>query len=229
MNLNQKIIISQGPMAKFLNMKDIHQLIKEVDALKLDDNNAYLEFYENNIESIEKIDPTHDREHFNAKLRFTKVYGISLVGVKQYSRGMLVLKDVISTYEKLAREENSNLKDWPSFENILWNYGLALQLLDEDKQSYSVFKRLAKYYPESKTYKVWLKSLRLILLRKYVSTLTIVVVIWVLSELTIFKNFDSKLKDNLSLIGDLLLGVWCVLTLYIYWLKRENTKAQKSS
>lgn len=210
-------------------MKDIKLLKKECDNLKIDDNQAYIDFYENNMESIEQIDSNKDKEHFNVKLQFTSQFGTSLVGVKQYSRGKLVLMNVISTYEKSAEEDKRDLREWQSFENVLWNYGLALQLLDEDKLSYNVFNRLVKYYPESKIYRVWLKSLRLILLRKYVTTLTIVVILWVLSEFTIFNKLDSRIQDKLSFISDFLLGTWCVLTLYMYWLKRENRKSQKSS
>ena len=48
--------------------KDISKLKQEVENLE-SDSLAYIRFYENNINSIEKIDITKNESHYNAKLR----------------------------------------------------------------------------------------------------------------------------------------------------------------
>jgi hypothetical protein len=55
--------------------KDIYELCIEFEKIKDDDYLSYIKFHEDNIHSIEHIEPEKDSNHFEAKLRFISEFG----------------------------------------------------------------------------------------------------------------------------------------------------------
>lgn len=211
-------------------LKDIYQLKKEFDKLKLSDNLAYIRFYESNIDSIENIDISKDNDHYTAKLRLFSEYGLSLVGGGHYTRGASVLEKAIPMFENAPDQDYDKLKEISYFEHLLWNYGLALWETKRIDSSLEVFNRLVDYYPDNDKYRNWLNGLKATKIRKYVNPLWIIVWIWIIGEFTFFEKFEKRTQFYLALIGGALFIVVGLLELYIFIVKRKkSTNSQQTA
>lgn len=202
---------------KNIKMKNILQIKKEFEELDLEDGLAYIDFYENNLDSIQNID---EKEDYQTKLSLKTEYGLSLVRMGHGQKGILVLKDVLAIFEK--SKDPDQLKGLAVYESVLWNYGFALMVFNQEKLAYKMFKRLVLAYPENGIYQIKYVELRIFHLRKYTRALAILVLLWVLGEFTVLNNLDHKIQAGITVIGDTLLICWCILSIYIYWMRRRK-------
>lgn len=205
-------------------LKDIHQLKEEFDNLNQSDNLAYIRFYENNLDSIDKIDIEKDEGHYNAKLRLFCEYGLSLVGGGHYTRGASVLEKAIPMFENAPNQDFDKLKEISYFEHLLWSYGVALWETQRIESSIEIFNRLVDYYPDNDKYRSWLNGLKATKIKKYTKPLWIVIAIWLVCDFTIFEKFDSIVQFRLSIFGAALLVIVGLLELYIYITKKKKAR-----
>ena len=205
-------------------LKDIHQLKEEFDNLNSSDNLAYIKFYENNLDSIDRIDIEKDDDHYNAKLRLFSEYGLSLVGGGHYTRGASVLEKAIPMFENAPNQDFNKLKEISYFEHLLWSYGVALWETKRIESSIDVFSRLVDYYPDNDKYRSWLNGLKATKIKKYTKPLWIAITIWLVCDLTIFEKFESIVQFRLSIFGATLLVIVGLLELYIYITKRKKAR-----
>lgn len=205
-------------------LKSIHKLKEEFDKLNSSDNSAYIRFYENNINSIDKIDITKDDDHYTAKLRLYSEYGLSLVGGGHYTKGASVLEKAIPMFENAPNQDFNKLREISYFEHLLWSYGVALWETKQIESSVKIFNRLVDYYPDNEKYRSWLNALKVIKIKKYTKPLWAVCMIWLIGELTVFEKFDTNTQFNLSIIGAGLLIIVGLLELYIYITKRQKAQ-----
>lgn len=205
-------------------LKDIHQLKDEFDNLNSSDNLAYIRFYENNLDSIDRIDIEKDDDHYNAKLRLFSEYGLSLVGGGHYTRGASVLEKVIPMFENAPNQDFNKLKEISYFEHLLWSYGVALWETKRVESSIDVFNRLVDYYPDNDKYRSWLNGLKATKIKKYTKPLWLAIAIWLVCDLTIFERFESIVQFRLSIFGAALLVIVGLLELYIYITKRKKAR-----
>jgi tetratricopeptide (TPR) repeat protein len=130
-------------------IKDIIQLKKEIEDLNPQINLAYVSYFESNLPSIEVIDVSKNEEHYNAKLRLTSDYGLSLNAAGQYKNAIPVLEEAIYMFENSPYHDPIELKNIDFYEHLLFRYGAALRDIQEVERSGQIFKRLVEYYPQN--------------------------------------------------------------------------------
>jgi len=205
-----------------LEIKDIYTLKKEFEEIPSSDNLAFVNFYEHNRYSAERINTNKDEEHYNAKLRFISGYGISLSGSGQYTQAVKVLSEAIPMFENAPDWIKVELKSTSYIELILWNYAVSLYETKALNNSIKQFERLVEYKPKNDNYRNWLKALRGEKISKLIKPLWIFIAVWLIGELTFFENFSSELQFRLSLIGGFLLLIALGFELYIYLIKKKK-------
>ena len=169
---------------------------------------------------IDSIDIHKSIDNYNAKLRFLCEYGMSLTGNGNYRKGAEILEQAIPLYENAPNQEPEQLKDTPYLEKMLWNYGHALQQINQTKKATEVFKRLNHYYPENDLYRNWYYGLRAIKLSKIIKPFWILCFLWLFGEMTFFEKFNQPIRFKLAIIGVILYVSVSLFQLYIYLVKK---------
>lgn len=208
-------------------MKNTDEIQIEFSRLNQSDSRGIIRFYENNLDSIENIDISQNDDNYEIKLKILCDYGVSLVIVGNYSKGVEILKTAIPMFEYAPGQEQSKLKSNGYFENLLWSYGLALWETKKLNDSIKIFDRLVEYYPDNDKYRKWLNQLKANKISKITTPLWIVCMVWLFGELTIFEKFESTTRFKLALIGFILLLIVSFLEYYKYKTKnKKSTNAQ---
>ncbi len=208
-------------------LKDIIKLEKEFNELSESDSRQFIRFYENNLISIQNIDINKDEEHYNARLRFDCEYGVSLVASGQRKRGADVLEKAIIMFENAPNQDLKKLNSLPYFEQILWNYGLALSETNKINKSYSIFKRLDKHFNNDNKYKNWISSLQLRRVERFSKPLVPLTLIWVALTFTLFQRFESITRFYLAIGLSIVVLTGVSTQIYSMILKRKRTNAQQ--
>ncbi|WP_027421231.1 tetratricopeptide repeat protein [Crocinitomix catalasitica] len=209
--------------------KDILQLERELNGLNLDDPLAFINFYERNTNAIDSIEISKDAQHYYFKLRLFYKYGLNLAGRGEYTKSVTVLEKALKMFDRNPRINTEDGREIISIESLLWNYGASLWETKQIERSKTVFERLVKDYPNNDKYKKWLNGLLDERLSKITQPFWIVGGIWLVCELTIFKNFDSNTQFWLSIGGALILLTLLALELVGYLMKRKSTRVHKNN
>jgi tetratricopeptide (TPR) repeat protein len=208
--------------------KSIYELKKEFDELNLSDKLAFVQFYESNVSSIEKIDISKDSDHYNSKLRYICEYGMSLVSVGQFSKGVRILEKAIPMYEFAPNNAQGKSDITPYYEYLLWNYGLALYETNQIDNAIKNFKKLVLHSPVNDKYYNWLNGLRAMRIAKIAKPIWGLCFIWIVLEFTVFEKFNSTIQFKLAALGGLLLAIAGTLETIKYFLNRKKgTNAQQ--
>jgi len=210
-------------------LKDIYQLKREFDELNPSDNFAFIQFYENNIDSIDNIDVNKDENHYDAKLRLFCEYGLSLVGQGLLSKGISVLSQAIPMFENAPNQDQTKLIEISYYEHLLWNYAIGLNRAKHFEDSRIAFERLVECYPNNGKYKVWLKDVKAQKLGKLLKPLWGVCLVWLIGEYTFFEKLDSNTRFYLATIGAVTLVFTLMLEGWIYIIKMEKARKHNKS
>ena len=203
-------------------IKDIDTLKKEFDAVPSTDSLAFVNFFEQNISSVENINQDKDEAHYNAKLHFECEYGISLFGSGQYTKATKVLCRTIPMFENAPNQVKSELKNISYFEHLLWCYAVSLFETKALKDSIKQLERLVEYKPQNDKYINWLKALKGQKISRLIKPLWIFIYIWLIGKFTFFEMFNSELQFRLTIIGGFILLTTVGFELYIYLIKKKK-------
>jgi len=205
-----------------LELKNIQTLKKEFDEISSSDNLAFIRFFENNLTSIESIDPDSDEAHYNTKLRLNCEYGMSLSGSGKHVKAVEVLGKAIPMFEKAPNQDQSKLRNSSYFEYLLWSYVISLYETKALNEPITLLKRLVEYKPENEKYGSWLKALKAQKISKLRKPLWVLLFLSLVGELFFFERIDAIFEFNLSLIGGFLLLVVVTFEFYLYMTTRRK-------
>jgi tetratricopeptide (TPR) repeat protein len=205
-----------------VELKDIRTLQEDFKTLSPSNNEAFIAFYELNLDSINSIDITVGKDEYNTKLRLDCEYGLSLSKAKKYEQAVAVLSDAIPMYENAPSENQSELANNSYCETLTWNYAKSLHETGALSEAIKQFKRLVKINPNDDNYSNWVNTLnsqRITFVTRY---LWWGLIVWTILDWTIFDYFFkdkmSLTLTNIGLTGMLITGL---LELYNYRLKKK--------
>ena len=201
-------------------LKNIWQLEEEFESMKGSSDSNFIKFYEDNLITINRLDEKLGGKNEELKIKIGSDYGISLISEGFKQKGLPYVEKSIKLLEKIAKEDNKDLREVQLYQHLLWYNAKTNFELGRYDESLQLFNSLIKMNTENKAFKAWKLSIYQIKSKKWVYLLLIVLIIIFLTEVIFAKVFEKE-YEFMSIINYSLIIIFTINQLYFYIMKKR--------
>ncbi len=157
----------------------------------------FIDFYEENQNTIEGVDKTKANPDYDGIMRLTSDYALSLSNYGSSKKAIPYLDKSIELFEDSSWNE---LVKIPMYEMLIWTRGVENYNNKNYGKATKDFRYLVKSYPDNEKYRNWLLASRTIKIKKWLNILWLGNLVSI-GCISFIEKEDAALKNYLFIIA----------------------------